>query len=297
MVLQSCTLCPHSCRVNRFAGEKGFCQAGLLPSASLAALHHWEEPCLSATNGAGTIFFAFCNLRCVFCQNHSISQTGCSREITIERLAAIFLEQQARGAHNIDLVTPTHYVPQIIKALTLARQAGLALPVVYNSNAYEMPDTIASLERHVDIFLPDLKYYDNSYAVRYSAAPDYFVYASQAITKMVDLAGPPVFDAAGVMQRGVIVRHLAVPGLLSDSRNVLNWLWHTFGNTIFISLMNQYTPLYQAASHSEINRRLTTWEYNKLIDYASSLGIENCFIQTGKTSSSDYVPVFDGSGI
>ncbi|HWR45681.1 radical SAM protein [Sporomusa sp.] len=211
--------------------------------------------------------------------------------------AAIFLEQQARGAHNIDLVTPTHYVPQIIKALTLARQNGLSLPVVYNSNAYETIETITALKQHVDIFLPDLKYYDNTYAVRYSAAPDYFAYASQAITKMVDLAGPPVFDAAGIMQKGVIVRHLAVPGLMADSRNVLSWLWQTFGNTIFISLMNQYTPLYHASNHPEINRRLTTWEYNKLIDYALSLGIENCFIQKGKTASADYVPVFDGSGI
>ncbi len=297
MDFTACTLCPRSCRVNRAAGEEGFCRAGRLPAAALASLHQWEEPCLSGINGAGTVFFAYCNLRCVFCQNHSISQSGRGQELTPAGLAAVFLRQQTRGAHNIELVTPTHYVPPLLESLTLARQAGLTLPVVYNSNAYEMPSTIAALGPHIDIFLPDLKYYDNDYALRYSAAPDYFFHASRAIAKMVELAGPPVFDTAGIMQKGVIIRHLAIPGLLPDSRRLLDWLWHTFDNTVFVSLMNQYTPLYQAAGQPEINRRLTTWEYNKLVDYASTLGFENCFIQTGRTASADYVPAFDGSGL
>ncbi|WP_425058774.1 hypothetical protein SCACP_34300 [Sporomusa carbonis] len=296
-MLKSCILCPRACKVNRLANETGFCQAGALPAVALVSLHHWEEPVLSGSSGAGTIFFSHCNMNCAFCQNHTISQEGCGREVTVERLAAIFLEQQTRGAHNIDLVTPTHYVPQIVEALVLAKRTGFSLPVIYNSNAYETPETITLLAKHVDIFLPDLKYYDNKYAWRYSATPDYFAYASQAISKMVDLTGPPVFDAAGLMQRGVIVRHLALPWLIEDSRQILNWLWHTFGHTIFISLMSQYTPLHHAAQYPEINRRLTTWEYNKLIKYALSLGIENCFIQQGRTASVDFVPDFNGSGV
>lgn len=296
-MLNSCTLCPRACKVNRLAGEKGFCMAGSLPSAALACLHHWEEPCLSGSAGAGTIFFSHCNLRCAFCQNHTISHEGYGVEVDIPRLAAIFLEQQARGAHNLDLVTPTHYVPQIVEALTLARQDGFSLPVVYNSNAYETVATVSQLAGQVDIFLPDLKYFNSTYAERYSAAPDYFTYASRAIAKMVEIAGSPVFDASGIMQSGVIVRHLALPGLSADSRLILEWLWQTFGNDIYISLMNQYTPVYQAGLFREINRRLTTWEYDKLIDYALELGFENCFIQEGRTASVEYIPEFNGEGV
>ncbi len=296
-MLNSCVLCPRACKVDRRAGEKGFCRAGSLPAVGLVCLHHWEEPCLSGSRGAGTVFFSHCNLCCSFCQNHTISQEGFGREVTIERLAAIFLEQQASGAHNLDLVTPTHYVPQIAAAMTVAKKNGFTLPVVYNSNAYETEDTVTLLKDHVTIFLPDLKYFADIYARRYSAAPDYFTHASRAIAKMVDLAGPPVFDAAGLMEKGVIVRHLALPGLAKDSRRILDWLWHTFGDTVYISLMNQYTPLYQAGNHPEINRRLTTWEYNQLTDYALKLGIRNCFIQKGKTASIDFVPEFNGDGV
>lgn len=279
------------------AGEKGYCQAGSMPSVALASIHHWEEPCLSGSAGAGTVFFSHCNLRCIFCQNHTISQAGFGVEVDTRRLAAIFLEQQARGVHNLDLVSPTQYVPQIIEALSLARQTGFSLPVVYNSNAYETVSTVSRLAGQVNIFLPDLKYYHETYSERYSAAPDYFVYASRAIAKMAELAGPPVFDAAGIMQSGVIVRHLALPGLAADSRRILEWLWQTFGNTIYISLMNQYTPLYKAGLFREINRRLMTLEYEKLVDYALRLGFENCFIQKGRTDSVDYVPNFNGDGV
>lgn len=296
-MLTSCILCPRACRVNRIAGEKGFCQAGLLPRLGLVCLHHGEEPCIAGSKGAGTVFFSHCNLRCCFCQNSVISQDNLGREITIQRLARIFLEQEIRGAYTLDLVTPTHYVPQIIEALTLAKKAGFSLPVVYNSNAYETTQTLTDLKGFVDIFLPDLKYYDDSYGRCYSAAPDYFLHASRAITKMVDLVGPPIFAANHIMLKGVIVRHLALPGLVSDSRRILDWLWHTFGNTIYISLMNQYTPLYQAKMHPEINRRLTTLEYNKLIDYALKLGIKNCFIQEGRTATADFVPDFNGDGV
>jgi putative pyruvate formate lyase activating enzyme len=296
-MLSSCSLCPRACRVNRLAGQTGFCRAGSLPSVALVSRHRWEEPCLSGSRGAGTVFFANCNLGCVFCQNHAISQEGGGQEITVARLAAIFSEQQAAGAHNLELVTPTHYLPQILEALGLARRAGFALPVVYNTNAYETVDTVGLLAGNIDVYLPDLKYYDDTHAVRYSAAPDYFAHASRAIAKMVELAGPPVVDAAGLMQKGVIVRHLALPGLAADSRRLLEWLWSTFGHDIYLSLMNQYTPLHRAADHREINRRLTTWEYRKLVDYAETLGFENCFVQAGRTASASYVPVFTGDGV
>lgn len=296
-MLTACTLCPRACRANRLAGQTGFCRAGGLPSVALVSRHRWEEPCLSGSRGAGTVFFANCNLGCVFCQNHAISQEGRGQEITAARLAAIFGEQQAAGAHNLELVTPTHYVPQILEALALARRDGFALPVVYNTNAYETVDTVGLLAGQIDVFLPDLKYRDDAHAERYSAAPAYFAHASRAIAKMVELAGPPVFDAAGLMLSGVIVRHLALPGLAADSRRLLEWLWHTFSHDIYLSLMNQYTPLHRAADYREISRRLTTWEYGKLIDYAETLGFENCFIQSGRTATADYVPAFNGDGV
>lgn len=296
-MLHACQLCPRACRVDRSAGEKGYCGAGSRPSVALASIHRWEEPCLSGSAGAGTVFFSHCNLRCAFCQNHTISHDGFGVEVDIPRLAAIFLEQQARGVHNVDLVSPTHYAPQVIEALGLARQNGFCLPVVYNSNAYETVSTVGSLAGQVHIFLPDLKFYDETFSERYSDAPDYFVHASRAIVKMAEIAGPPVFDAAGIMQRGVMVRHLALPGLDADSRRILEWLWQTFGNDIYISLMNQYTPLYKAGLFREIDRRLTTLEYERLIDYAVGLGFENCFIQEGRTASADYVPDFNGDGV
>ncbi len=295
--MHSCRLCPRSCQVDRSAGEKGYCRAGSRPAVALASIHRWEEPCLSGSAGAGTVFFSRCNLRCAFCQNHAISHEGFGVEVDIPRLAAIFLEQQARGVHNLDLVSPTHYAPQVVEALSLARQSGLSLPVVWNSNAYEAVSTVGLLAGQVSIFLPDLKYHDAAYSGRYSDAPDYFVHASRAIARMVELAGPPAFDAAGIISSGVIVRHLAMPGLAADSRRLLEWLWQTFGNDIYLSLMNQYTPLHRAALYREIDRRLTTLEYEKLIDYAAELGFENCFIQQGRTASADYVPAFNGDGV
>lgn len=296
-LLTSCTLCPRRCRVDRSRGGRGFCQAGALPRLAKACLHPWEEPCLSGTRGAGTVFFSHCSLRCCFCQNSQISQDGFGQDVTVTRLAEIFLEQQRRGAHNLDLVTPTHYVPQIIAALDLARARGLALPVVYNSSGYETEETIASLQGWVDIFLPDLKYWDDTYAVKYSQAPGYFAHASKAIQKMAEIAGPPVLDAQGLLQRGVIVRHLALPGLAADSRRLLDWLWHTFGHGVYVSLMSQYTPVHRAAAHPELNRALTRREYDALVAYAISLGIENGFIQEGRSATTDFIPTFDLSGV
>lgn len=294
--LEHCQLCPRRCGVNRLEGELGYCRAGALAKAALVSLHKWEEPCLTGILGAGTVFFSHCNLRCVFCQNHEISQQGKGKEVSAERLAAIFLEQQQRGASTLDLVTPTHYVPQILEALEIAKHNGFQLPVVYNSNAYETVETIELLRGYVDIFLPDLKYQEEASAVRYSAAPGYFTAAAAAIRRMLVIVGPPVFRE-GNLQQGVLVRHLILPGKMKESMQVVRWLWENFGNQVYLSLMNQFTPLYQTAEYPEINRRLTTYEYQKVIDYARELGIEQCFIQQGRTASKEFVPDFSGAGL
>ena len=295
-LLKNCKLCPRNCGVDRFK-QVGFCGASDKVKIALVSLHQWEEPCLIGESGAGTIFFSNCNLRCCFCQNHQISQGNFGIEVDINRLAEIFLEQQERGAANIDLVTPTHYVPQIIKALDIAKSRNLNIPVVYNSNSYENVETIELLRGYVDIFLPDLKYFDGDTAVKYSSAPNYFDTASKAIAKMFELVGSNEFDSNGLMKRGLIVRHLILPNHRRDSMKIVEWLYKTFGDSIYISLMNQYTPMFNAAKFKELNRRLTTFEYDSVVNYAVELGINNCYIQIGKTASKEFIPNFDLSGI
>lgn len=294
--LEKCELCPRRCGVNR-RERTGFCGAGTRARVALVSLHPWEEPCLTGANGAGTVFFSYCNLRCCFCQNHEISHGGKGEEVSDERLAAIFLEQQQRGAATLDLVTPTHYVPQIIHALDLAREQGFSLPVVYNSGAYDAVETIESLRGYVDIFLPDLKYVERKSAAEYSQASDYFEYAAAAIRKMVEIAGPVQFTADGRMRRGVLVRHLVLPGHRHESMKALDWLWREFGDTVQLSLMNQYTPMYRAAEHRGMNRQLTTFEYESVVDHALALGITRCYVQEGHTASEKFVPAFDGRGV
>ena len=295
-MLESCELCPRNCKVNR--NEKvGFCGAGIKIRIALVSLHKWEEPCLTGKNGAGTIFFSRCNLKCVYCQNFKISSENFGKEISVERLAEIFLEQQLRGAANIELVTPTHYVPQICLALDAAKSCGLKIPVVYNTNSYENLSTLELLKNRVDIFLPDLKYFDDEIAKTFSNAPNYFAVATAAIKKMFELVGECQFDSEGNLKRGVIVRHLILPNFRRDSFKILDWLQKTFGDKIFISLMNQYTPLFRAKDFKKINRRLTTFEYDSVINYALDIGIKNCYIQVGKTADKKFVPNFDGSGV
>ena len=295
-MLESCELCPRNCKVNR--NEKvGFCGAGIKIRIALVSLHKWEEPCLTGKNGAGTIFFSRCNLKCVYCQNFKISSENFGKEISVERLAEIFLEQQLRGAANIELVTPTHYVPQICLALDAAKSCGLKIPVVYNTNSYENLSTLELLKNRVDIFLPDLKYFDDTAAQIFSNAPNYFSVATAAIEKMFELVGECQFDSEGNLKRGVIVRHLILPNFRRDSFKILDWLQKTFGDKIFISLMNQYTPLFRAKDFKKINRRLTTFEYDSVINYALDIGIKNCYIQVGKTADKKFVPNFDGSGV
>lgn len=297
--LSECTLCPRECRVDRNAGKIGYCGQTARLTAARAALHFWEEPCLSGTNGSGAVFFSGCNLRCVYCQNHEIAHGQAGREITTKRLSDIFLELQEKQAHNINLVTPTHFIPQIITALDSAKRRGLFLPVVYNTSAYEKPEILRSLEGLVDIYLPDFKYFDAALSERYSHAPDYFEVASRAVAEMVRQTGAPAFTDGedSLMTRGVIVRHLLLPGCEKDSRRVLRYLHDTYRNDIYISIMNQYTPLAQVSSIPSLNRRISEEEYERILDYAIRIGIENGFIQEGETASESFIPAFDCEGI
>ena len=296
-MLSACTLCPHQCGVNRLAGETGRCRAGALPNVALASLHHWEEPCISGLHGSGTVFFSGCNLQCCFCQNQQISQQDFGESVSCERLAEIFLAQQTQGAHNLNLVTPTPYVPQIIAALDLARQAGFSLPVVYNSSAYESPATIQALQGWIDIYLPDYKYFSDELAVSLSGAPGYFLHASAAIQKMFDQVGECEFSPDGLLRRGVLIRHLALPGQAEDSHRILAAIRDNFGANSWFSLMNQYTPPADTAMPLELARRLTTDEYDELIDFALSLGLENGFIQEAGSASEKFIPDFNLDGI
>ena len=296
-LLSSCRLCPHQCGVNRLAGETGLCRAGALPKVALASLHHWEEPCISGSRGSGTVFFSGCNLQCCFCQNQRISRQDFGESVAFARLAEIFLAQQRQGAHNLNLVTPTPYAPQIIAALELARKAGLTLPVVYNSSAYESPATIQSLHGWVDIYLPDYKYYSDALAVSLSGAPDYFSHATIVIREMLEQVGECEFSPDGLLRRGVLIRHLALPGQAKDSRRILAAIHDNFGKDSWFSLMNQYTPPVDAAMPLELERRLTAEEYDELIDVALSLGMENGFIQESGTASRKFIPDFNLDGI
>lgn len=296
-LLASCNLCPRNCNVNRLDNKLGFCLSGKNVKISRVSLHNWEEPCISGTKGSGTIFFSNCNLRCVFCQNHTISQEGFGKEVSIERLSEIFLEQQERGAHNINLVTPTHYVYQIIEAIKIAKKNGLSIPILYNSNSYENIETIKALKGFIDVYLPDLKYFNNKFAVKYSKAPNYFMVASKAISEMVSQVGAPVFDENNLIQKGVIIRHLMLPGLLFDSKKVIDYIYNTFGDSVYISIMNQYTPMYNAEKYPEINKPLNPKHYDALIDYSLSIGVKNGFVQETGTNSKDFVPEFDLRGV
>lgn len=298
-LLSNCRLCPRSCGVNRYE-KSGACGGGALARVAKVSLHPWEEPAIAGPEtgkGAGTVFFSGCNLRCVFCQNYEISHYAKGREVTSEELGEIFLHQQAQGAATLDLVTPTHYVPQIIQALAYAKKRGFSLPVVYNSSGYESVSTIELLEGSVDVYLPDLKYYTSELSRAYSKAQDYFPVAAKAIKAMVQQVGRPVLDAQGIMTKGVLVRHMVLPGARHDSMKLLDWLWQTFGDDIYLSLMSQYTPMYKAEEYKNLKRRLTTFEYQSVTDYASELGFTQCFVQQRSSATRAYVPDWRDSGL
>lgn len=294
-----CTLCPRRCGANRAAGQTGFCGAGGTLKAARAALHFWEEPCISGTRGSGAVFFSGCTLKCCYCQNYAISTEGFGREISIERLAEIFLTLQAQGAHNINLVTPGQWRPWIIAALDLARGQGLRLPIVCNTGGYETAESVAAWSGYIDIWLADLKYASPALAGELSAAPDYFVVAKAAIEAMLAQAGRPVFDEEGILQRGVILRHLALPGHIDDSFAVLEQMaaWNRASPGCFLpSLMSQYTPFYKAAEHG-IGRRITTYEYRRVVNYAMDLGLTNGYMQQKSSAREEYTPEFDLTGV
>ncbi len=297
LTLQACTLCPRACGVNREKGQRGYCNESAELFVGRAALHQWEEPCISGTKGSGTVFFAGCTMKCVFCQNYSLSQGEAGKGISTKRLAEIFIELQEQGAHNINLVTPTHYTLHIVEALKIARVKGLSIPVIYNCSGYEKVETLKRLEGLVQVYLPDFKYYSETLARKYSKAPHYFEIAAQAISEMVRQVGEATFNEEGIIEKGVIVRHLLLPGQLMDSKAVIRYLYETFGNQIWISLMNQYTPLEQVAKFPELNRKVTRKAYNRLIDFALELGVENGFIQEGETANESFIPLFNGEGV
>lgn len=293
-----CTLCPRRCHANRAAGQRGFCGQTAELTAARAALHFWEEPCISGTNGSGAVFFSGCNLQCVFCQNHSIAIGKDGRIITMERLSEIFLELQEKKAANINLVTGSHFIPQIVYALEQAKRKGLSIPIVYNTGSYEETASLELLDGLVDIYLPDLKYLSSDLSLRYSHAADYFEKASAAIAEMFRQVGTPVFDTkTGLMKRGVIVRHLLLPGQCADSKRLLRYLHDTYGNDIYVSIMNQYTPLPHVAAFPELNRTVTECEYEKLLSFADIIGIEKGFMQEGGTAQESFIPSFDGEGL
>lgn len=291
-----CSLCPRMCNIDREV-TTGYCGVKQTLRVARAALHFWEEPCISGEEGSGAVFFTGCNLRCVFCQNYQIARAEQGKEITVERLSEIFLELQEKKANNINLVTATHYVPQVVEALKMAKSQGLHIPVVYNCGGYETVETLNLLEGLVDIYLPDFKYVDSERAKRYSHAENYPEAAKTALAEMVRQQPRAEFDERGMMKKGVIVRHLMLPGGIKDSKAVVKYLYETYGNQIFVSLMNQYTPLPHVADYPEINRKLKKFEYDRLVDYAIALGVENGFIQEGETAEESFIPAFTNEGV
>ncbi len=295
---ENCTLCPRACHANRLQGATGFCRVPAQLLVARAALHMWEETCISGENGSGAVFFSGCGVGCVFCQNQAIARGRSGKYITIERLADIFLELQAKGAHNINLVTPDHYAPSIVMALDLARARGLRLPVIGNCSGYASPAVLKLFEGYIDIWLPDFKYCDSKTASRYSHAPDYFETAKAALAEMYRQTGDPVFDDDGMMQKGIIVRHLTLPGYTDDSKRILDYLHGTYGDHLYISIMNQFTPMPQLLpDYPELNRKVPVADYDALVDYAIDIGIENGFIQEGETADESFIPPFDNEGV
>lgn len=340
MILENCRLCARACGVNRMKNRAGRCGQTEELVIARAALHMWEEPCISGKEGSGAVFFVGCPLGCVFCQNREIARGRADRDessragkekvsdrpadeighrrvgqpaaegishqrveqpgkiITVDRLAEIFLELQRQKANNINLVTPTHYVPQIIEAVREARKMGLRIPIVYNTGSIETPETVHLLEDTVDIFLPDLKFCGRDVAGRYANLPSYFDIATKAIGEMVRMRGEAEFDERGMMTRGVIVRHMVLPGHTKDSKEILRYLWENFGDSIYVSIMNQYTPMPGIEKEfPELERRVTRREYDRVVDYALELGFSNAFVQEGPTAEESFIPAFDGAGV
>lgn len=288
-MLKKCTICPHNCGINRLDGQVGRCKSKDTVKIALYSTHNFEEPCISGKKGSGTVFFSNCNMNCVFCQNYEISQQGKGKEISIQELAEIFVKQQEKDVENINLVTPTSYIPQIIEAIKIARKNGLKIPIVYNTNGYEKVETLKMLEGYIDIYLPDLKYSDNLLAKRLSKVDNYFETATNAIKEMHRQVGQSVFNKDGIMQKGMIIRHLVLPNHILNSRRVLKWINDNM-NDVFVSVMAQYFPTYKAKEIDDINRKLTREEYEEIESYLYRLNLDNGYIQELGEHEEEYVP-------
>ena len=290
--LENCKVCPFECNVNRLSGIKGRCKCDDKIKIALYSLHYYEEPCISGEEGSGTVFFSNCNLNCIYCQNYKISSEGKGKEISINELAEIFIKQQEAGANNINLVTPTMYAYQIIEAIKIARKNGLKIPIIYNSNGYENLQTIKDLAGYIDVYLPDLKYYSDELAIKYSKALHYFEIATKAICEMVDQVGIPEFDERGIIKKGVIVRHLILPNHIQNSKHILKWFKENLENKAYISVMAQYFPTFKAKEDSLLNRKISKKEYEEIENYLYMLDIENGYMQELGEHEEEYVPDF-----
>lgn len=291
-----CNICPRQCNIDRNENSYGYCGMPDTVRLARAALHYWEEPCISGVNGSGAIFFSGCNLRCIYCQNREIALGSIGKTVSVERLAEIMLELQDKNANNINLVTGSHYIDAIIKSIELAKNQGLDIPIVYNTSSYENVDSIKRLEGIIDIYLPDMKYIDENIARNYSNAPDYSKVAKLAIDEMVRQQSNVIFEK-DLMKKGVIVRHLVLPGNTKNSKSVIEYLLNRYKDKIYISIMNQYTPLRNDFVYRELNRKVTAREYDKVVGYAIDRGLVNGFIQDGKTAIESFIPAFDYEGI
>ena len=291
-LLEKCTICPHNCGINRLNNQIGRCKSKNIVKIALYSTHNFEEPCISGKKGSGTVFFSNCNMNCVFCQNYEISQQGKGREISIDELASIFIKQQEKDVENINLVTPTSYVPQIIEAIKIARNKGLKLPIVYNTNGYEKVETLKMLEGYIDIYLPDFKYSDNELAKRLSKVDNYFEIVTEALKEMYRQTGKSIFNDDGIMQKGMIIRHLVLPNHILNSRRVLKWINENM-HDVYVSVMAQYFPTYKAKDIDDINRKLTKEEYEQIENYLYRLDLENGYIQELGEHEEEYVPKWE----
>ena len=291
--LDKCEICPRKCKVNRNNNQIGWCKSTHRVKIGLYSTHYFEEPCISGDKGSGTVFFSNCTMNCIFCQNYEISQLGKGKEISIEELANIFIKQQEKGVHNINLVTPTSYVYQIIEAIKIAKAKGLNIPIVYNTNGYENIETIKALNGYVDVYLPDLKYAEEKLAIEYSGAKNYFEVATNAIKEMIKQVGNIKLNEDGIIQKGVIIRHLVLPNHIENSKKVLLWIKQNLPNDIYVSIMAQYFPTYKAKENQELNRKLTKKEWKQIEKYVEEIDIENGFIQELGEHEEEYVPKWD----
>ncbi len=292
-LLNKCEICPHKCGINRNKNQVGRCKSGEKVKIALYSIHDFEEPCISGKTGSGTIFFSNCNMNCIFCQNYEISQQSRGKEISIEELADIFIKQQEKNVENINLVTPTSYTYQIIEAIKIAKYKGLKIPIIYNTNSYENIETIKALNGYIDVYLPDFKYAENELAEKYSKVKNYFEVSTNAIKEMINQVGEPVFNKKGIITKGVIIRHLVLPGHIQNSKKALKWIKENVPSNTYVSIMAQYFPTYKAKNDDTINRKLTIKEWQEIEKCVEKMGIENGFIQELGEHEEEYVPKWE----